>query len=115
MQILGMKTWFLDDSRAATTAVAPVLSSTPGNCFREIPARAKRIASRQLSMELRQTRKALPAASHTERSAVESKLPSEQRTESAPQKRPGGWLRDGSRLKDQPVRHGQSRIDRKST
>jgi hypothetical protein len=41
-------------------------------------------------MELRQTRKAPPAASHPERSAVESELPSEQRTESAPQKCPGG-------------------------
>src|ERR1022692_3073831 len=108
MQILGMKTWFLDGPRAATMAAALVLSSTPGNCYREIPARAKRTASRQLSMKLRQTRKALPTASHPERSAVESKPPSEQRTESAPQKCRGGWLPDGRRLKGQPVRRGQS-------
>jgi hypothetical protein len=48
------------------------------------------------------------APSHPSRSAAESKPPSEQRNDSAQQKRPSGWFRDGRRLKNQPFRHGQS-------
>src|ERR1019366_721571 len=79
-----------------------------GNVF--LILAAARQAVRCSSVKVRHRALTLPKTRRTSiwNGVRGSKPPSEQRTESAEQKRPGGWLRDGRRLKGQPVRHGQS-------